>query len=115
MSLTNEEAYRQYYLKNDICKEINGVPYYRLIHKEILELPERGKVIMILLPKEFKDCRLESLFVDENGTEIKLSPVHISFTGDIPEWYRNALHVGVFGFESIDDIGEYLAVKGNCL
>ncbi len=97
-----EVLYEEYKLRDDNIKEIDGETYFRIIKKDRV-----AGFDLIVLPNEVFG-QVGNTFKDELGNVFQVgNPAHMSFRGEIPEWYLRTIWLVVQGI-SIKGIGEYV-------
>lgn len=100
-----EDLYEEYKLRQDKEKDINGEKYFRIITKEKVAGLE-----IIVLPNEVFNKPGNAL-KDELGNVFQVgNPAHMSFRGEIPEWYLRTVSLVVQDV-SINEIGEYVHLE----
>lgn len=98
------EVYEEYKKRSDITIVIDGEEYFRVIDR--FRMAGFGTLI---LPNEVFKLKGTKL-CDELGNTFDIgSPMHYSFRGEIPEWYKNTISLTIKGIE-IDKVGEYVCL-----
>lgn len=110
MEKSQMEILYENYLKSDTqSMENDGVTFYRLIKKEKVKI--KGGMVLITVPIQAVE-NVKDAYCDENGKDIILDlPVHMSFRGNIPEWYVKTVTLPVTNITEISEIGEYIGLK----
>lgn len=100
------ELYQKYLQDKEATREINGLPYYKII--DLYEFRRKNSSTMVLLDSKIK-IQIGDVLADENGKTYKVLAFEMPYIPiDIfPDWYLKICFVVLDG--NPYQIGNYLA------